>query len=320
MTSIPQEKSVSMSPQKKSPSPLDSERFLGGMFLAPAILYIVLLVGLPFAIAIMFSFSDVSVGNTSLNWVGFKNFQNVVKTPTFERALTNSFVFTAIAQVAIIILANIQAIILTQNFPGKWAVRFLMILPWATPVALATIGWKWMYDPAFSPIDWVLREQFDLLGPGKTFGPGRNLVWLGKPILAKFSVISVQVWRMTPLAAVILMAGLSSIPQDILDQAEVDGARFWRTLFQVKLPLILPIMVISLLFSTIFTIGDMTVVYILTRGGPIDHTHVLPTWAYFVGIEGGNLAQGAAIALFLFPVLLAVSVLMLRFARRSEVV
>jgi multiple sugar transport system permease protein len=87
----------------------------------------------------------------------------------------------------------------------------------------------------------------------------------------------------------------------------------------VKLPLILPIMVISVLFSTIFTIGDMTVVYILTRGGPIDHTHVLPTWAYFVGIEGGNLAQGAAIALFLFPVLLGVSILMLRFARRAEV-
>jgi multiple sugar transport system permease protein len=145
------------------------------------------------------------------------------------------------------------------------------------------------------------------------------MVWLGKPLLAKFAVIFVQVWRMTPLAAVILMAGLSSIPQDILDQAEVDGSRFWRTLFQVKLPLIMPIMMISLLFSTIFTIGDMTVVFVLTRGAPIDHTQVLPVWAYFVGIDGGNLAQGAAIALFLFPVLLAVSILMLRFARRTEV-
>lgn len=306
-------------PRKKSGSIWDSERFIGGLFLTPAVLYIVLLVGLPFAIAIAFSLSDVSVGNTSLDWVGLKNFQNVIKTATFERALVNSFVFTAISQVFIIVLANIQAVVLTQHFRGKWVVRFLFILPWATPVALATIGWKWIFDPAFSPIDWVLREQLGLLGRDTLFGPGKNLVWLGKPTLAKFSVICVQVWRMTPLAAVILMAGLSSIPQDILDQAEVDGARFWRTLLQIKLPLILPIMIISLLFSTIFTIGDMTVVYILTRGGPIDHTHVLPTWAYFVGIEGGNLAQGAAIALFLFPVLLAVSILMLRFARRSEV-
>ena len=319
MATIPREQPNTLPSKKKSANLLDNEKFIGGLFLTPAILYILLLVGLPFAIAIAFSLTDVSVGDTSLDWVGIKNFQNVSKTPTFERALVNSFVFTAISQVFIIVLANIQAIILTQHFSGKWVVRFLLVLPWATPVALATIGWQWMYDPQLSPIDWMLREPLGLLGPGTPLGPNRNLVWLGKPSLAKFSVISVQVWRMTPLAAVILMAGLSSIPQDILDQAEVDGSRFWRTLFQVKLPLILPIMVISLLFSTIFTIGDMTVVYILTRGGPIDHTQVLPTWAYFVGIEGGNLAQGAAIALFLFPVLLAVSILMLRFARRTEV-
>lgn len=298
---------------------LDNQRFVGVMFLLPAVIYIILLVGMPFAIAIMFSLTDVSVGNTDLNWVGLENFVNVAQVSTFQRALLNSFMFTFISQIFIIVLANIQAIILTQNFPGKWFVRFLLILPWATPVALGTIGWLWFFDSAFSPIDWVLREVFGLLGPGTVFGPGRNMVWLGKPELARASVILVQVWRMTPLAAVILMAGLTAIPKDILDQAEVDGSRFWRTLFQVKLPMILPIMVISLLFSTIFTFGDMTVVYILTRGGPIDYTQVLPTWAYFVGIEGGNLAQGAAIALFLFPLLLAVAVFMLRFASRSEV-
>jgi multiple sugar transport system permease protein len=298
---------------------LDNERFVGIMFLAPAVIYIIALVGLPFVVAILFSLSDVNVGNTDLNWVGLKNFRNVAQVSTFQRAMFNSFLFTFVSQIFIIVLANIQAIVLTQSFPGKWFVRFLFILPWATPVALGTIGWLWIFDSAFSPIDWVLREVFGLLGPGTVFGPARNMVWLGKPELARFSVILVQVWRMTPLAAVILMAGLTSIPKDITDQAQVDGARFWRTLFQVKLPMILPIMLISLLFSTIFTFGDMTVVYILTRGGPIDYTQVLPTWAYFVGIEGGNLAQGAAIALFLFPVLLAVAVVALRFANRAEV-
>jgi multiple sugar transport system permease protein len=297
----------------------DNERAVGALFLIPTVLYIVLLVGLPFIVAILFSLTDVNVGDTTLNWVGLKNFENVVQTQTFQRALFNSFMFTLVSQIFIIILANIQAIILTQDFRGKWFVRFLFILPWATPVALGTIGWLWFFDSAFSPIDWILREVVGVLGPGGILGPQSNMVWLGQPDLARFSVILVQVWRMTPLAAVILMAGLTSIPNDILDQAKVDGSRFWRTLFQVKLPLILPIMIISLLFSTIFTFGDMTVVYILTRGGPIDYTHVLPTWAYFVGIEGGNLAQGAAIALFLFPLLLAVAILMLRFASRSEV-
>lgn len=298
---------------------LDNERFVGAMFLLPTILYIILLVGLPFVLAILFSLTDVTVGNTDLNWVGLKNFENVWNVSTFQTALVNTFVFTLVSQAIIIVLANILAIILTQNFRGKWFIRFLIMLPWSTPVVLGVIGWLWFLDSAFSPIDWILR-QLGLLGtPDAPLGVAKNIIWLGKRDLARFSVIMVQVWRLTPLSAVILMAGLTSIPQDILDQTQVDGARFWRTLFQVKLPLVLPIMIIALLFSTIFTFGDMTVVYILTRGGPVDYTQVLPTWAFFVGIGGGNLAQGAAIALFLFPLLLAVAILMLRVARRTEV-
>lgn len=298
---------------------LDNPRAVGVAFLLPAVLYIVLLVGLPFVVAILFSVTDVTVGNTSLDFVGTENFEAVSRVEAFRYALTNSFKFTIISQIGIIILANILSLILTQEFRGKWFVRFLLILPWATPVALGTIGWLWFFDSAFSPIDWILREVFGLLGPGTPLGPGKNIVWLGKPDLAQFAVIMVQIWRMTPLAAVILMAGLTSIPQDILDQAEVDGSRFFRTLFRIKLPLILPIMIIALLFSTIFTFGDMTVVFILTRGGPVYYTQILPTWSFFVGIQGGNLAHGAAVALFLFPLLLAAAVVMLRVASRTEV-
>jgi multiple sugar transport system permease protein len=283
------------------------------------VLYIVLLVGVPFVVAILFSVSDVTVGNTTLNFVGLDNFKSVSTVDGFQYALANSFKFTILSQIGIIILANILSLILTQDFRGKWFIRFLLIMPWATPVALGTIGWLWFFDSAFSPIDWILREVFGLLGPGTLLGPAKNIVWLGKPFLAQFSVILVQIWRMTPLAAVILMAGLTSIPQDILDQAEVDGSRFFRTLFRIKLPLILPIMIIALLFSTIFTFGDMTVVFILTRGGPVYYTQVLPTWSFFVGIQGGNLGHGSAIAMFLFPLLFAVAVVMLRIARRTEV-
>ncbi|MFQ5917003.1 MAG: carbohydrate ABC transporter permease [Candidatus Binatia bacterium] len=297
---------------------LDRKEFLGPLFLLPAVVYIIALVGIPFVIAIIFSLTDVTVGDTSLDFVGLENFRRIIKTPQFQRALKNSFLFTIVSQVFIIILANILAQVLSQDFRGKWVARMLIMLPWATPIALGTIGWLWLLDSKFSPIDWVL-QAVHLLGPDTLLGPGNHMNFLGREGLAMASVIMVYVWRMLPLATVILMAGLTSIDQDVLDQAEVDGASFWRSLFQIKLPLILPIISIVILFSLIFTFGDMTVVYVLTRGGPIYYTQVLPTWAFFKGIEGGALSEGAAIAFFLFPLLLAVAILILRISRRMEV-
>ncbi|MGA9531659.1 MAG: sugar ABC transporter permease [Anaerolineales bacterium] len=296
----------------------DREDLIGPALLAPAIVYIVLLVGLPTILAIAFSLSDVTVGDTDLNFVGLKNFYNVVRTPQFQRALLNSVVFTLVAQLIVIVLANILAVILAEEFHGKWIARLLIILPWAAPISLGTIGWLWMLDSTLSPLDWIL-QQVGLLGPGTLFGPSMHMNFLGHEYLAMASVIAVHVWRMLPLATVILVAGLTSISNDLVDQAKVDGASFWRILFKIKLPLILPIMVIALLFGIIFTFTDMTVVYVLTRGGPVYYTQVLPVWAFYKGIDGGSLAEGAAIALFLFPVLLAVAIAMLRMSRRTEV-
>jgi multiple sugar transport system permease protein len=145
-------------------------------------------------------------------------------------------------------------------------------------------------------------------------------MWLGKPYLAMGSVITVHVWRLLPLSAVILLAGYTSIPQDIHDAAQVDGAGFWRHLFQVTLPLVRPIMLVAALFGLVFAFTDMIVIFVLTRGGPYDTTQVLSTLAFFTGIQGGDLGEGAAIAVFLFPLLLAVAVVLLRVARRSEVI
>jgi len=297
----------------------DREDLLGSLFLFPAVIYIITLVGIPFLIALAYSFSDVNAGNTSLDFVGFRNFQAIMKTPQFTQSLRNTISFTVISQIIIIVLANILAVVLSMDFRGKWFARFLIMLPWATPIALGTIGWLWLLDSKFSPIDWTLRYMHLLGEPGALLGSQKNLFYLGRLELAKASIIMVYVWRMLPLSAVILMAGLTSIPQDILDQANVDGAGFWRTLFQIKLPLILPIMSIAVLFSIIFTVGDMAVVYVLTSGGPVYYTQVLPTWAYYKGIESGALAEGAATALFLFPVLLAIAIFVLRFSRRTEI-
>jgi multiple sugar transport system permease protein len=296
----------------------DREGFLGPVMLAPAVLYIVLLVGVPFIIAILYSLSDVTVGDQSIDWVGFENFRAVWKQKTFQTALRNTFYFTIVSQIVVLILANILATVLSANFHGRRLVRFLILLPWTTPIALSAIAWLWMFDSLYSPIDAVLRD-LGLLGPGTIWGPGRNMLWLSKTTLAQLSVVTVHVWRTLPLATVILLAGLTSIPQDIKDAAEVDGASYWRQLFYIRIPLLLPIIAVAFLYGVVFTFTDMTVVYILTRGGPVDTTQVLASWAFYKGIDGSDLAQGAAIALFLFPVLLAVAIFMLRLARRTEI-
>lgn len=296
----------------------DSQVLLGRIFLLPAIIYIVALVGIPLLLAIIFSLSDVIVGDTSIDFVGLKNFRTIVKAPQFIRALQNSIFFTLVTQVIVIILANILAVLLTQEFRGKWIARMLIMLPWTTPIALGTIGWKWLLDSKFSAIDWVL-VNLGLLGPDTLLGPGNHMTFLGREGLAMASIVVIYVWRILPLSTVILLAGLSSINQDILDQAEVDGAKFFRALFEIKLPLILPIMSISVLFGVIFTFTDMTVVYLLTRGGPVYYTLVIPVWAFFKGIDGGALAEGAAIAIFLLPVLLAAAILILRNTQKIEV-
>lgn len=298
---------------------LDREGFLGPLMLLPAIVYIVALVGFPFLLAIAYAFSDVTVGDPSLDFVGLRTLRAAIENPTFQKSLRNTFVFTLASQALVLVLGKILALALSAEFRGKWLFRFLILLPWTTPIALGTIGWLWMLDSVFSPIDWILRA-FHLLGPGTPLGPSNNLYWLGRPELALLSVILVHTWRMLPLATVIMVAGLASIPQDIKDAVAVDGASFWRQLFEITIPLMLPIMAVATLFGVVFTFTDMTVIYVLTRGGPIDTTQVLATWAFFKGIEGGDLAQGAATALFLFPVLVGVAVLMLRLARRTEVV
>lgn len=297
----------------------DREGLLGFLFMAPAVLYIIGLVGIPFILAIAFSLSDATVGDATLDYIGFRNFSTVIRTPQFRRALYNTFFFTIATQIIVIILANILAVALSRDFRGKSLARVLIILPWATPISLGTIGWKWILDSKFSSIDWVL-QQVGLLGtPEALLGPSRHLTYLGVEDLAMSSVILVHVWRILPLATVIMMAGLTSIPQDILEQAEVDGASFLRIHFQIAIPMILPIMYIALLFGLIFTFSDMVVTFVLTRGGPVFYTQVLPLWAWFKGIDGGSLGEGAAIALFIFPVLLATAILILRSARRMEV-
>jgi multiple sugar transport system permease protein len=287
----------------------DNEGLLAVWFLFPSIVYVIALVAVPFFLAIGFSFSDVTAGDPTYHWVGLRTFQRALDDPVFWRSLRNTFVFTVASMALIVVLGKILANILVADFRGKWLVRFLVLLPWTTPVALSAVAWLWMLDSVYSPIDWVLRN----LGLIQD-----NVYWLGRPYLAMASVVAVHVWRLTPLSAVIIMAGLVAIPKDIDEAARVDGAGFWRRMLEVTIPLTLPVVAVAALFGAILTFTDMTVVYVLTRGGPTHSTQVLASWAFIRGIEGGDVAQGAAVALFLFPLLLAAAIAILRAVRRME--
>ena len=285
---------------------------LGAAMFSPAVLYILLLVAGPFFLAIFYAFSDARIGNTELHYVGLENFRSILQSPSFRVAIRNSLIFTICSQIVVIVGANILAIALEQPFRGRGFIRFLILLPWVAPIALGAIGWKWILDSIYSVISWVLVALH-------FYKPFNAPMWLGEPHLAIASVLLVHSWRLMPFSTVILLAGRTAIPKDIPEAAAVDGAGYFRTLFQITIPMMLPIINVAVLFGVIFTFTDMIVIFILTRGGPYDSTQVIPTLAFFTGILGSDLAEGAAISIFMLPVLVIATYLVLRSAYRAEV-
>jgi multiple sugar transport system permease protein len=291
---------------------LDRRDVLGAVFVAPAILFVLLLVGLPFLMAVYYSVSAYTIYNPSWQFVGLANFQQILQDPEFRRTLSNTFIFTFGSQILGLILGKFGALLLLRPFPGRKIVRALIILPWAVPIALATVAWQWMFDSLYSVINWTMIALGFI-----TRSQAPN--WLGTPELAMISVIIVNAWRFFPFAVVIFLAGITAVPQDVLDAATVDGAGFWRRNYQIIVPMILPIVAIGLIFGIVFTFTDLSVVFLMTMGGPIDATSVLGFKGFQTGIISGDVSHGAAISLFMLPVLLVVVIFMLRFIRRRDI-
>lgn len=295
----------------------DRESLLGWLMLAPSVVYIVALVGVPFFLAIALSLSSATVGNPTIHgFVGLANFAHVMQDPAFLTALRNSVIETTATLALVLVLATAESELLARDFRGKWLVQILIIMPWAMPVSLAGVDWLWLLDSQFSPVDWLL-VQMHLLGPGTPLGPARHLYYYGHEWLGIGSIVMINVWRLLPIATIIVLAGRTSIPRDIFEQAAVDGAGLLRVLFSITIPALLPILVVAVMFTGLLVFGEMALTSITTHGGPGDATQILPYWAYLKGIQGGALAEGAAVALFMFPVLLAGAVLALRMAYRS---
>jgi multiple sugar transport system permease protein len=301
---------------------LEERRFLAPLLISPAVLFIALLIGAPLILAIYLSFTDATAGSLTGDWVGFHNYTDEWQSENFRRAFRNTILFTLLSQAIVLVGAAILAHFLIRPFRGRWFLRFLVLLPWAAPVALGTIGWLWIFESTLSVVNWTLVH----LQTGPLDALGIDLIdpldppqWLGRPNLAMASIIAVHSWRILPFATVIFIAGLASIPAEVDDAAKVDGATGIKKLIYVTLPLQLPIALVALLFGIVFTATDITVVYILTNGGPFNQTQMLTMWAFQTGIRGSSLGQGAAISLYLLPILVLVSVAMLWFARRAEV-
>ena len=287
---------------------LDLERFLGPAFVSPALLLIVLLVAYPFCMAVYFALSNSFIGRPS-HFVGFSNFVALWESDAFRQTFQNGFVFTGAAVGIKLVLGISLALLLNEQLWFKRMIRGAVLLPWVIPTALSTLGWWWMFNSLYSVVNWT-GIALGVLDP-----PGPN--WLGQKYYAMTAVVAVNVWRGLPFFAITILAGLVSIPNEMYEAAEADGAgaaaRFWH----ITLPMLKPVLAIVVLFSTIFTFSDFNIVYVLTHGGPINSTHLFATLSRQIGLESGQIGQGAAISLYLFPVLVLVVWLQLRFVRRQ---
>lgn len=284
-------------------------KYAGYLLVLPAIIYVMALIGFPLVLGVWYSLTNTTVAQPG-HFVGLQNFIDVAKDPTFRLAVRNTLIIGIIATAAKITLSVGLAFLMLNQFPGRSVMRVLFVLPWTIPIALSTIAYKWMFISQYSIINWILIHLGILTDPG--------INWLGQAVPAMAAVIFVSTWRAVPFGAITVLAGLTAIPTDVIEAARIDGAGWWARFTRVIVPIIAPILFIALLFDLIFTLSELTVVYILTGGGPVDQTQVLANYALQVGVSGTQLGQGAAISLYMFPVLLILTILSLRHIAKRE--
>ena len=287
---------------------LDHERFLGPAFVTPALLLITLLVAYPFCMALYMALSNAYIGRP-MEFIGLRNFIALWDSDSFRQTFQNAFVFTGAAVACKLVLGIVLALILNEQIWFKRLIRGAVLLPWVIPTALSTLGWWWMFNSLYSVVNWTG------IALGVMDAPGPN--WLGQKYYAMSAVVIVNIWRGLPFFVITILAGLVSIPKELYEAAEADGAgtlsRFWH----ITLPMLKPVLAIVVLFSTIFTFSDFNIVYVLTHGGPINATHLFATLARQIGLESGQLGQGAAISLYLFPILALVVWAQLAYVRKQ---
>ena len=288
---------------------LDRQGVLAYVLLLPGLLILTAFIGWPFVTSLWLSVTDQSVSTSVVRFVGLENFTDELRSQIFLQTLRNTFVYTGVTVVFKLAFGLGLAVLMNQSFRLKNLARAALLLPWIVPTALSAIAWLWLFDATFSVFNWAIVHS------GLA---DRGINWLGEGQWAMTAIIIANIWRGTPFFAISILAGLQTVDRELLDAAAVDGASLWQRFWRITIPLIRPVLLIVLLFSTVQTISDFQLVYVLTRGGPANSTHLLGTLAYDVAVRAGQLSQGAAISLYMFPVLIVCVVALLVYMRRSS--
>ena len=272
----------------------DYKPFLVFVCLLPACGLLLVFLTYPLGLGIWLAFTDTTIGRDG-QWVGLENFEYLIEDRLFWQAVFYSVFYTSVATVGKFALGLYLALLLNNHLPFKNILRAIILLPWIVPTVLSAIAFWWLYDPQFSIISYVL---VDVLGVRTT-----NVDFLGSAWPARWSLIAANIWRGIPFVAISLLAGLQTISPTLYEAALIDGASPWQRFRFITFPLLLPILAIVMTFSIIFTFTDFQLVYAITRGGPVNSTHLMATLAFQRGIAGGNLGEGAAIAVSMIPFL-----------------
>ena len=287
---------------------LERQEVLGYLMMAPAILLLLVLLGYPFVQAIWLTMLEKPAGSEG-TFVGLGNYAKLWSDQTFRWTVVNSLIFTTVSVTLKIVLGMIGALILNQAFHLKNLCRGLILLPWIIPSVLSALVWLWMYDDTFG----VISRTLIALGLLQ-----EKILWLSQWHVALTSLIIVNVWRGTPFFIVSLLAALQTVPQEQYEAADMDGAGQWSQFWHVTLPNIKHVLIIVVLFGTIWTIGDFNIIFVLTRGGPADSTHVFSTLAYQTALGAGKMGEGIAVSFTMFPILFVVIFLRLYGMRRQK--
>lgn len=268
---------------------------LGVVFMLPSAVLLIGLLAYPLGLGTWLGFTDAKIGRAG-EWVGLDNFRYLIGDSLTQLSLFNTMVYTVLASVLKFVLGLWLALLLNRNLPFKSFFRAIVLLPWIVPTALSAIAFWWLYDAQFSVLSWVLTE----LGWIDVY-----IDFLGDPWNARWSTIAANVWRGVPFVAISLLAGLQTISPSYYEAAAIDGATPWQQFWHVTLPLLTPIIAVVMTFSVLFTFTDFQLIYVLTRGGPLNATHLMATLAFQRAIPGGSLGEGAALATLMVPFLLA---------------
>jgi len=274
---------------------LDNRNFLGLLFMLPAAVLLILFLTYPLGLGTWLGFTDAKVGRSG-EWIGLENFEYLYGDAVARLSVFNTLFYTVVASTIKFALGLWLAILLNQNIPLKSFMRAVVLLPFIVPTALSAIAFWWIYDAQFSIISWVLIK----LGWIDAY-----IDFLGQPWMARFSTIVANIWRGVPFVAICLLAGLQTISPSLYEAAAIDGARPAQQFWYVTLPLLTPIIAVVMTFSVLFTFTDFQLIYVLTRGGPLNATHLMATLSFQRAISGGGLGEGAALATAMIPFLLA---------------